>query len=112
MSVEQSVLEKLWISYERTETTSELVDYALSVMTEEEKNNSTVRWIVQKRGILDRDENIFDLIERMLDLPFSPQKYRNDTWTPLETKLENDDFKEYYEEYNDLLDKALKKHNL
>lgn len=110
--MDTSIMEKLWLVYEcENGSEQDKIDKALSLFTKEEKATTTAKWLEKRKSDLDWDDNIYDLVDNVLSLPLCPQKYRDDTWTPLETKLKDKDFADYYKKYQDRLNKVKAKHN-
>lgn len=110
--LENGIMEKLWLVYEYGEGSAESkVEDALNLFNEVERQTTVVRWIEVMKGSLDWEDNIFDLVERILKLPKSPPQYRDKKWIPLEDKLQSSDYKVYYDDYQGRLKEAKARQN-
>ncbi|MGE5397228.1 MAG: hypothetical protein ACM3MK_06780 [Chitinophagales bacterium] len=80
------------------------------LLSREEKESTLARWFYMFGEGADWEEHLYPLIEEALSLPRCPQKFRDDNLTPLEKKMLDSAFCEYYTKLSEIIDELMEKY--
>ena len=73
-SMERSIMSKLFMAERasRGRPASEAFDRFMASLNPNEARHPIAAWIIRKRGALDWDENVCDMVSRYFNLPLKP----------------------------------------
>ena len=80
------------------------------LLRDDERNTSASVWLTILGGKADWGEHMQPILERVLNLPVCPQKYRDDNQTPETIKMKDRDYAVYRKRLTDIENKLLNKY--